>query len=130
MSRGNSPLAPPGNDYPGIALLIHLLLHLRTEADGAHDSVSEFLVQNRLVGVPIVLNDFVKAVDERLNGRHGARATTVGDGHQLRSEDLLGDVEECRKLLDILGRGLCLSVEYGGDGDLAAAQEIGDLGEA
>lgn len=128
--EGHSPLAPPGNDYPGIALLVHLLLHLGAEADGAHDSVTKLLVQNRLVGVPVVLDDLVQAVDERLNRGHGARATTVGDSHQLGREDLLGDVEERGELLDILGGGLCLSVEYGRDGDLAAAQQVGELGEA
>lgn len=129
-NHGNSPFAPPGDDHPGIPFLINLLLHLGAEADGAHDTVTELLVQHGLVGVPVVLDDLVQAVDERLDGGHGPRAATVGDGHQLGREDLLGDVEERRELLDILGGGLCLAVEEGGDGDLLAAQQVGDLGEA
>lgn len=129
-NHGNSPLAPPGDHHPGIAFLVHLLLHLGAEADGAHDTITKLLVQDGLVGVPVVLNHLVQAVDERLDGGHGARAATVGDGHQLGREDLLGDVEERRELLYILGGGLCLAVEEGGDGDLFAAQQVGDLGEA
>ena len=128
--HGNSPLAPPGNDDPGIPLLINLLLNLGAEADSAHDAVAKLLVQDSLVGVAVVLDDLVQAVDQRLDGGHGPRAATVGDGHQLGRKDLLGDVEERRELLDILGRGLGLSVEDGGDGDLAAVQQVGDLGEA
>lgn len=129
-SQVNSPLAPPGNDNPGVTLLINLLLDLGAEADGAHDTVAKLLVQDGLVGIPVVLDDLVEAVDERLDGGHGARAAAVGDCHQLGREDLLGDVEERRELLDILGGGLGLPVEDGGDGDLAAAQQVGDLGEA
>lgn len=113
-----------------IALLVNLLLHLGAEADGAHDAVTKLLVQDSLVGVPVVLDDLVQAVDERLDGGHWPGAAAVGDGHELRGQDLLGDVEERRQLLDVLGGGLGLSVEEGGDGDLLAAQQVGDLGEA
>lgn len=128
--HGNLPLAPPGDDHPGIALLVNLLLDLGAEADGAHDAVAELLVQDGLVCVAVVLDDLVQAVDERLDGGHGPGAAAVGDGHELGGEDLLGDVEERRELLDVLGGGLGLAVEQGGDGDLAAVQQVGDLGEA
>lgn len=124
-----SPLAPPGNDDPGIPLLVDLLLDICAEADGAHDTVAKLLVQDGLVGVPVVLDDLVQAVDERLDGGHRPGAAAVGEGHQLRGENLLGEIQKGRQRLDILGRGRGLAVEDGRHGDLAAAQEVGDLGE-
>lgn len=123
----HSPLAPPGDDDPRGAVLVDLLLHLGAEADGAHDAVAKLLVEDGLVRVAVVLDDLVQAVDERLDGGHGPGAAAVGEAHQRRGEDLLGQAQQVAELVDVARRGRRLAVEDGGDGDLAAAEVACDL---
>lgn len=125
-----SPLSPPSNDCVSVtSLLINLLLHLGAESNGAHDAIAKLLVQDGLVGIAVVLDDLVQAVDERLGGGHGPGVAAVRKGQQLGRQGLLGQVQQGGELLDVLGGGAGLAVEDGRHGDLAAAEELGNLGE-
>lgn len=121
------PLSSPGNHNPRSAILINLLLDLCTEANSTHDTISELLVQNRLVRISIILNDLVESVNHRLDGRHRTGAATVGEAHELRCEDFLLQAEDLRQLLNVFRRGRGLSVEDGRDGNLTAAEVLGKL---
>lgn len=121
------PLSSPGDHNPRSAILINLLLDLRAEANSTHDTISKLLIQDRLVRISVVLDDFVQSVDHRFDGWHGTGAPTVGEAHELRCEDLLLQAENLRQLLDVFRRGRRLTIENGGDGDLATAEVLGDL---
>lgn len=124
---GHLPLAPPRDDDPLRPVRVDLLLDVGREADGAHDAVAELLVQDGLVRVPVVLDDLVQAVDERLDGGHGPGPAPVRDGHELRGQRLPGEAQQAGQLVDVRRRGLRLPVEERRDGDLAAAEVPGDL---
>ena len=64
------PFSPQSDYSPVIPIFVCLLLYLRCESDGAHNTITKFLVQNGFVRIPIVLNDFVKSVDQWLLWRH------------------------------------------------------------
>lgn len=123
----NSPFPPHGNNRPVIPLVVRLLLHVRRERDGAHNTVPELLVHHRLVRIPVVLHDLVQAVDQRLARRHVHRAAPVRVAGQRGGQAVLGDCEKGGEGLDVVGRGARLAVEDGGRGDLAAANVLGDL---
>lgn len=115
------PLSSPRNHDPRGAILIDLLLDLCAEADSTHNTIPKLLIQNRLVRIPIILNDLVQPVNQRLDGRHGTGTATVREAHELGCEDLLLQPKELGQLLDISRGGRCLPIEDGCDGDFAAA---------
>ena len=88
------PFAPEGDDNPLRASLIHLLVDLAAKGNGAHDTISEFLVEYRLEGITIVLHNFVQPIDQRLDWGHGAGSTAVREAHHLGGDFLLGDTEQ------------------------------------
>lgn len=121
----NQPFASERDHHPGSPRIIHFLLDLRVEADGAHDTVAELLVQDGLVRIAVVLHDLVEAVDQRLDRRHGTGPAPVREPHHLLRDGLLRDSEDLRELIDILGRGLHLAVEEAGDRNLTASELLG-----
>lgn len=125
--RKRQPLPPQRDNSPVIPLLIRLLVNLGRERNRRHDPVPKLLVQHRLVRIPIVLHDLVKTVDQRLLGRHFHGAAAVREARELLAQLVMGDAEERRELLDVLGGGLGLAVEDCGGGDFVAADVLGDL---
>lgn len=73
------PFALHCDHNPRRSVLIDFFVDLGVEADGAHDSVTELLVHDSLVGVAVVLHDLVEPVDEWLDRRHGSRPAPVGE---------------------------------------------------
>ncbi len=45
------------------AVLVDLLVYLRRESNGAHNTISKLLVYNPLEGVTIVLHNLIKSVN-------------------------------------------------------------------
>lgn len=119
------PFPPQSYDSP-VTLVISLLLNLGRERDGAHDAISELLVQNGLVGVPVVLYNLEEAVDQRLFGRHIDCSAPVRPASHLRLKLVLGDVQELGQVLDVVRAGLGLAVKKRRNGDLFAAELLGD----
>lgn len=103
-------------------MLINLLLDLRAETDGAHDTIAEFLVQDSLISIAIVLNNLIQSVDQRLDRWHWSRAAAIWEAQKLCLEDLVVCAKDLAQLLDIFWRCLCLTVEEGGDGDFATSE--------
>lgn len=91
MDRGlqHSPFSPPRDHDPRGTILINLLLNLCAKANRTHNTIPKLLIQNRLVRIPVVLDDLVQPVDQGLNGWHGSGAATVWEAHELWREDLL-----------------------------------------
>lgn len=121
----NLPLAPEGDNGP-ITLLISFLLNLGAEADGAHDSVTELLIENGLVCVSVVLDNFVESVDQRLSRRHLHLATTVWVSAKLALECGLIDLEDFGEVLNVVGAGHGLTVEEGCDNHFLTAERLGN----
>lgn len=122
----NSPLAPHGNNRIRIPLIIHLLLHLTTEANRTHDPIPKLLIEHRLVRIPVVLHDLVQPIDQRFHGGHGPGAAAVREAQQLRAQLGLGDAQDVGELGDVLGPRARLAVEERGHEDLAAPERRGD----
>lgn len=57
------PFALERNHHPGGSGFVDLLVDLGVETDGAHDTISELLIQDGLVGIAIVLHNLVEPVD-------------------------------------------------------------------
>ena len=125
----DSPLAPQGNDSPSIPILIRLLLDLGGKTDRAHDPVPKLLVQYRLVRISIRLDHFIQPVNQWLLGRHLHHVAPEGKPCQLFLQLTLFDSQDRGQLFDILGDGLRLTVEDGGDGDFIAAELLGNVGK-
>lgn len=122
----NSPLAPEG-DLDPVALLIRLLLNVRAEGNGTHDTVTKLLVQHSLVGIAVVLDDLVEAVDQGLLRGHLHLVASVRVARHLGSlQCRFVDFEAFGEVLDVFWRGLSLSVEQGSNCYLIAAQCFGD----
>ena len=125
------PLPLHCDDDPGGTGLVDLLVDLCREADGAHDSVAELLVQDGLVRIAVVLDNLVQTVDEGFDGGHGPCAPTVRETLcQLGGQALGGDIQQLGEPLDVLGRGGGLAVEQSSAGDFATAEVGGDALEA
>lgn len=73
----NVPLATESDDDPG-TLVVLLFVYFGGEGNCTHDAVTKLLIENGLVGVSIVLDDLIQAVDEGLFGWHRHRTTSVG----------------------------------------------------
>lgn len=129
-SRRNIPFAFQRDNHPWSARLVNLLLYLRVEANGTHDTITKLLVENGLVGISVVLDNLVESVNERLHGGHRASSASVWEAHQLRRKNLFGNSEELGKLLDILGGSCGLSIEDSSYRDLGSAQLLSDGLEA
>jgi hypothetical protein len=56
------------DDVNAVALAVGLALEVHVEIDGAHDAVPEFLVDQRLEGGPVHVDELVQAVDEGVGG--------------------------------------------------------------
>lgn len=128
-NREYSPLAPQRNHSPRSTVLINLLVDFCRKANSAHDAIAKLLIHNRLVGVAIVLHNFVQTVNERLHGGHGSCAATVGEPRQLGRQLLGGEVEDFAELGNVRLGGLGLAVKESGDGDFLAAEVLCDFGK-
>lgn len=124
QQKKNSPLPPQRNNSPLGPFIVHLLLDLRTKANSTHDPIPEFLVQHRLIRVPIILHNLIQAVYQRLGRGHGPRAAAVGEacGLELRGEGRVVEVQELGERGDVGGGGGALAVEERGNGDFGAVQ--------
>lgn len=123
----DSPLALHREHRPGVALLVDLLVHLGREGDGAHDAVSELLVQHGLVCLTVVLHNLVQAVDERIPGRHVNSLSAVRKASQTHLQVGRRDPEQRAELVDIFGRRPGMAVEESSHCYLAAAEVVCDL---
>ena len=83
---GNNLPLPPQSNYRPCPLIIDLLLNLRAEADGTHDSISKLLIQNRLVRISIGLDDLIQSVNQWLRWWHRRNFSTVWESGKLGSE--------------------------------------------
>lgn len=124
--RFTVPFALQSNHHPRGAGLVNLLIDRCVEADSAHDPISELLIHDGLVCVAVVLHDLVEPVDQGLDGRHGSSPAPVREPQQLVGEVLLGDAENLRQLINILGGCLSLAVKERGGGNLAAPKLLSD----
>lgn len=104
------PLAPKGDDGP-VTLLVRLLLNLGAEGNSAHDTVTELLVQDSLVGVSVVLHNLEQPVDQWLLWWHLHLPATVWPAGELVLEHLMGDLKDIGQVLDVVWRSLGLAVE-------------------
>lgn len=119
-----SPLAPEGNLDP-VALLIRLLLHLRRERDGTHDTISKLLVQDGLVGVSIVLHNLVQTVHQRLLRWHLHSPATIWNTSDFSLHQDPGlDLKDLGELRNVLGACLSLSVEDSCCHNFIAAERV------
>jgi hypothetical protein len=123
--RSNSPFPPQCNHSP-LPLIINLLLNLGAEANGAHDTVTKLLIQHRLEGVAVVLDNLKESVDEWFLWWHVQSPPPIGPRGQLLSEGGLVDGEEGGEGLDVLGGSLGLAIEEGGYGDFVAPDFLAD----
>ncbi len=112
--------------YPDHAILVHLLVDMSGEGNGAHDTVPEFLVQNRLVRITIVLYNLVETIDQRFLGRHLHALSSVWETPHLCLKCGMVDSKVVGEILDIFWGGLGLSIEQGSCGDLVSANLFGD----
>jgi hypothetical protein len=119
--RKNSPLPPQRNNRPRRPTLIHLLLHLRTKRNRAHNPIPKLLIQDRLIRIPIILHNLIQAVNQRFHRRHRARSPPIGKSKQLLRELRFRHVQDLGEFLDVGGGGLCLPVEERGDCDFGTA---------
>lgn len=69
---------PTQSDLDPIALLVSLLLYLRGECDGAHDTVPELLIDDSLVCVAVVLDNLEQSVDQGLLWWQIESPTSIG----------------------------------------------------
>lgn len=66
----NIPFPSHSNDNPTIPVLVFLFVNLGGKCNGTHDSIPELLIQDGLVGIPIILYNLIESVDQRFLGRH------------------------------------------------------------
>lgn len=121
----NLPLATESDDGP-VTLLIGFLLDLCAERNGTHDTITELLVQDSLVGVTVVLDNLVESVDKGFCWGHLHLPATVGEASQLVFEDGLVNVQDFCQVLDVFGGSLSLAVEQCSDGNFFAPESLGD----
>lgn len=107
------PFTTKSDNSPVVTILISLLLNLCRKRDSTHNPISKLFVENRLVGIAIVLHDLIQPVDKGLLGWHLDRATAIGEAVELFLQGLLGDVKQIGQLLNVFARRLGLAVEYG-----------------
>lgn len=124
------PFTTKSDNSPVVTVLISLLLNLCRKRDSTHNPISELLVENRLVGIAIVLHDLIQSVDKGLLGRHLDRATAIGEAVELFLQGLLGDVKQIGQLLNVFARRLGLAVEYGSCSYFIATDMLADFLEA
>ena len=127
--RISSPLSPQRNHRPLIPLLIRLFFHLGRKANRTHDPISKFLVQYRLVRVPIVLDNLIQPVNQRLPRRHVHHVAPEGKAGQLLLQRAVLDIQDRGELFHVFGSSLRLAVKDGGDGDFIATELLGNVGE-
>lgn len=124
------PFSTKSNNSPVITILINLLLNLRRERDSTHNPISKFLIENRFVGITIILHNLIQSVDEGLLGRHFDGVTAIGEAAEVILQSLLGDEKQIGQLFDVFGRCLGLSVEYGSCGYFIATEVLANFLEA
>src|SRR5690606_8687785 len=109
-----------------VPLRIRLALDIDGNVDGAHDPVTELLVNQLLDGGAVHADDFVPAVDEWISGHGGGQCTFVG--HDLQpGHRLVGQFEQVTQRL---GLGLVeghLAQTAGGDKLLRQPHHLGNL---
>jgi hypothetical protein len=123
---GNQPF-PSERDLDPIALLVRFLLHLGRKRDCAHDAIAKLLVENSLVRIAVVLDDFEQSVDEWIPGWHLQEPTPIGITLEQVCKPLFADLEQPGQFLNILRGGTRLPVEQSGHGHLGATQVLTDL---
>lgn len=129
-SSKRKPFAAKLDIDPCHAVLVHLLVHRRAKGNRAHDAIAKLFINHRLVRIAVVLHNLVEAVDERLDGRHGACTAAVGKATNIFLERILIETERFCQDTYVLGRGRGLAIKDGGDSDLAATQELGEIGKS
>lgn len=125
-----APFSPQSDYSPGISILVCLLFHLRCESDGAHNTIAEFLVQNGLVRIPIVLNHFIESVDQWLLWRHIHSMTSHRESIRQVTKAILAKLKNLGEILDILRQCFGLAIEYGGDGYFISSKFGGNFPES
>lgn len=123
----NLPFASQRDNSPLGASLIYLCLNLGSKIDSTHNTVAKLLIEDRLEGIAVVLYNLVETVDEGLCGWHGSRLATVGEAQQLLRQDFAGNIEGSAKLVNVLGRSCCLSVEERSNCYLGSASKLSEL---
>ena len=127
---GIIPFAPKGDNCPVIPILIRLLLNLCRERNRTHDAIPKLLIQHRLIGIAIILDNLIQAINKWFLRRHFNRATSIREATQLVLQDRGRNIQQCGELLDILRRSLGLTVEDGGGGYFITADMVGNLFKA
>lgn len=97
------PFPTKSDNSPVITILISLLFNLGRKRDCTHNPIPKLLIENRLVGIAIVLHDLIESVDKGFLGRHLDRAATIGEAVELFLQRLLGDEKQIGQLFDIFG---------------------------
>lgn len=121
------PFSPQSDDSPVVPIFVCLLLYLGCESDGAHNTITEFLVQNGFVRIPIILNDFVKSVDQWLLWRHLYRMTSDRKPVREVPKIILAKLKYLGQVLDIIRRCFNLTIEYPRHSYFISSQFIGDI---
>ncbi len=116
------PFASQGDNSPIVPILVRLFLDLCRERDSTHDPISKFLIQYSLVRIPVVLYNFIEAVDQRLLGRHVHGVATKRVACQLIAELAFVHTQHVGELFNIFGCRLGLAVEDCCDSYFVAAK--------
>lgn len=121
------PFASQRDNSPLSTGLIYLCVHPGSEVDSAHDAITKLLIEDRLEGVAVGLYNLVETVNEGLCGWHGPCLTPEWVSLQLLRKGFAGNIEGSAELVNVLGRGCCLSVEERSNCNFGAAGDLGKL---
>ena len=126
LSRSCRVKFPVQDDAHAVALRVGFARDVHREVDGAHDAVTEFLVNEFLDGAAIDTHQFVEAIDEGIGWHGRGQRALVGDDLQ-QVHRLVGQVEHRPDLFGLLSGQCHLAQQGGGCPLLALAGGLGEL---